>query len=187
MVGDADNKGPVGTTVALIEQGSKVFSAIHKRLHRAFALELELVSELNYEILPPGEQYPYRVDGGAKFIIREDYDERVDVQPISDPNIFSATQRIAQTQAILQMASEPGSTIDRREAEKRMLIALRVPDVDALAPDPTQILRMSAVEEAMALLAWQADQGLHGSRPWRSYGRARHLVRGAGATGSEDA
>ena len=152
MVGDADNKGPVGTTVALIEQGSKVFSAIHKRLHRAFALELELVAELNFETLPADEPYPYRVAGGENFIMREDYDERVDVQPVSDPNIFSATQRIAQSQAVLQMASEPGSTIDRREAERGMLRSLRVPDADNLAPDPTHIVRMSAVEENMALL-----------------------------------
>ena len=152
MVGDADNRGPVGTTVALIEQGSKVFSAIHKRLHRAFALELELVAELNYETLPIGEQYPYRVDGGEKYIMRDDYDERVDVQPVSDPNIFSATQRIAQAQAVLEMASQPGSTIDRRQADIGMLRSLRVPDIDNLAPDPTKIIRMSAVEENMALL-----------------------------------
>ena len=152
MVGDADNKGPVGTTVALIEQGSKVFSAIHKRLHRAFALELELVAELNYETLPPDGPYPYRVDGGENYIMRDDYDERVDVQPISDPNIFSATQRIAQSQAVLEMASQPGSTIDRRASEITMLRSLRVPDIDSLAPDPTKIIRMSAVEENMALL-----------------------------------
>ena len=152
MVGDADNKGPVGTTVALIEQGSKVFSAIHKRLHRAFALELELVAELNYENMLPDQQYPYRVDGGEKYIMRNDYDERVDVQPVSDPNIFSATQRIAQTQAVLQMAMQPGSPIDLIEISKRMLIALRIPDIESLLPDPTAIVRMSAVEENMALL-----------------------------------
>ena len=152
MVGDADNKGPVGTTVALIEQGSKVFSAVHKRLHRAFAQELEIVAELNYETLPPGKPYNYRVDGGERHVMRDDYDERVDVQPVSDPNIFSSTQRIALAQAILQMASEPGSTIDRRKAEMTLLRALRVPDVDDLAPDPSKLMRMSAVEEAMALL-----------------------------------
>ena len=160
MVGDADNNGPVGTTVALIEQGSKVFSGIHKRLHHAQGEEFKLVSELNYEILPPDQAYPYRLSGNEKHVIRDDFDGRVDWAPVSDPNIFSSSQRIAQGQAVLQLTKEAPELYDKYEAHKRMLDALKIPDPDQLLPDPDQTERLDPMSENMAIL--------HG-KPIRAY------------------
>jgi hypothetical protein len=158
MVGDADNRGPVGTTVALIEQGSKVFSAIHKRCHKAQGEELRMIAELDYEVmLATGQkEYPYDIEGASRAIMLSDFDGRVDVVPVSDPNIFSATQRIAQAQAIFQLATAPGSNLERREAEKRMLMALRVDGIDLLLPDKSDVARMDPLSENMALMFGKA-------------------------------
>jgi hypothetical protein len=152
MVGDADNTGPVGTTVALIEQGSKVFSSIHKRLHKAQGEEFRLMAELNYEVIPEGVQYPYEVEGQELFVLRADFDGRVDVIPVSDPNIFSQTQRIAQAQALLQTAELKPDLYDERMVHKRVLTALQIPDIDEVMPDKTKVIRMGAIEENMALM-----------------------------------
>lgn len=165
MVGDADNKGPVGTTVALIEQGSKVFSTIHKRIHKAMGEEFTLMAQLNYETLPEGQPYPYTVGGDERHVMRQDFDGRVDVVPVSDPNIFSSTQRIAQAQAVMQMAGQPNSNIDMREAERRMLEALRIDEIDVLLPDHTDVPRLDAISENMALLY---------GKPIRSYPDQNH-------------
>ena len=152
MVGDAANTGPVGTTVALIEQGSKVFSAIHKRIHAAQAHEFKLIAELNYQILPEGQPYPYHIADAEKHVIRDDFDGRIDWVPVSDPNIISSTQRIAQQQAVLQLIKEAPELYDKYEAHKRMLEALRIEDPDRLLPDPTKRQRLDPVTENMALL-----------------------------------
>jgi hypothetical protein len=137
MTGEAANTGPVGTTVALIEQGSKVFSGIHRRLHRSAGEEFVLRAELNYEFLD--DQYPYAVEGGEGVVMRDDYDGRIDVIPVSDPNIFSSAQRIAIAQAMIQRASEAPDLYDRRAVEERFLKALRVPDFeDLLAGNETK-------------------------------------------------
>lgn len=152
MVGDASNTGPVGTTVALIEQGSKVFSSIHKRVHKAQGEEFRLMAELNYEIIPPGERYPYEVDGDELFVLRDDFDGRVDIVPVSDPNIFSQTQRIAMGQALLQTAELKPDLYDERAVHRRVLTALQIPDIDEVLPDKTKVIRMGAMEENMAML-----------------------------------
>lgn len=153
MVGDADNKGPVGTTIALIEQGSKVFSAIHKRLHRAQGEEFGIVADLNFEILPVGQEYPYQIAGAERHVIRDDFDGRVDWVPVSDPNIFSATQRIAQAQGVLQLSTSAPNLYNQREAHKRMLEAMKVDDYDGnLLIDPEKRERMDPMTENMALL-----------------------------------
>lgn len=146
MVGDAKNTGPVGTTVALIEQGSKVFSGIHKRCHVALGYELRLLAELNGEYTPE-EGYPYEVPGASQQVFRQDFDERVDVEPVSDPNIYSSTQRIALAQAGVQMADAAPDLVDRREAYRRMFEAMRTPDVDAILPDKQKIQRCDPVTE----------------------------------------
>ena len=145
-VGDASNTGPVGTTVALIEQGSKVHTAIHSRLHVALGEELRLLSELNGEYLPE-EGYPYEVPNESREIFRADFDERVDVIPVSDPNIFSQTQRIAQAQTAMQMAESAPDLYDRREAHRRMLDAIRMPDIEQLLVTPGQVPRCDPVTE----------------------------------------
>lgn len=150
MVGEANNTGPVGTTLALIEQGSKVFSAIHKRLHQANTHEFKLVAELNYEWMP--EQYPYDTPEGSKYTLREDFDGRIDVIPVSDPNIVSNVQRIAQAQAVLQLSQQAPDLYDRKQVHRVLLEALRVPEIDDLMPDTDEVPRREPIEENMALL-----------------------------------
>lgn len=155
MVGDAKNTGPVGTTVALIEQGSKVFSGIHKRCHFAQAVEFKILSDLNGENLPD-EGYPYAVPGASKSVFAEDFSDHVDVIPVSDPNVFSSTQRIAIAQAGVEMANAAPDLFDRREAYRRMAEALRFGDVDTLMPDKTKVRRADPVtENAMLLMGEQ--------------------------------
>jgi len=146
MVGDANNTGPVGTTVALIEQGSKVFSGIHKRCHASLGEELSILAALNGEYMPE-EGYPYAVEGADRQVFRTDFDDKVDVQPVSDPNIFSSTQRIAIAQAQVDAAEKAPDIVDRREAVRRLFVAMRVPDIDAVIPDRNKVARADAVTE----------------------------------------
>lgn len=150
MVGDAATTGPVGTTVALIEQGSKVFSGIHKRLHKAMGDEFIHIAELNGENLP--DQYPFEVEGEEHYVLSQDYDGRVDVIPVSDPNIFSSAQRLATAQAVLQITqSVPG--LDQQAAARMMFKAMRVPEYEALFPQVQQPERADPITEgAMAMM-----------------------------------
>jgi hypothetical protein len=128
QVGDSNQQAPVGTTLALLERGSRVMSAIHKRLHHAQKKEFKLLAKVFSEYLPP--EYPYETTDGDKNIKVEDFDDKVDVIPISDPNIFSMSQRITLAQTQLELAkSEPGIH-NMREAYVRMYEALGVKNVD---------------------------------------------------------
>lgn len=135
-VGDADNTGPVGTTLALIEQAGKPQSAIHKRLHASFGDEFKMLAEQIHDFMP--SKYVYERDEDQnKFILKQDFDGRVDVIPVSDPNIWSNTQRITQGQATIELQNSrpdiyPPSAVV--EAHRRFLVAMKVPDVDAIAP-----------------------------------------------------
>ena len=150
MVGQSAGSGPVGTTIALIEQGSKVFSAIHKRLHQAQGREFELIYQLNGEYLD--DEYPYEVIGETKKIRRKDFDSVINVVPVSDPNIFSQAQRIALAQTGLQLAQQAPSIIDTKEAYRRFLQALNIPDYNDLMIQEDEIIRRDPVSENMALL-----------------------------------
>lgn len=150
MVGDANNNGPVGTTLALIEQGSKIYSAIHKRLHYAAGEEFQIRFELNGEHLP--DEYPYAVGGQSRTVMRADFSDAVSVSPVSDPNIFSSTQRIAMAQGQLQLANSAPGMYDLYEAHKRMLDAMRTPDIDDLLPDPNTIPHSDPISEGSYLL-----------------------------------
>lgn len=150
MTGDANNSGPVGTTLALIEQASYPFSAIHKRLHVSLAHELRLRAELNAEYLPAF--YPYEVKGGSQYILKSDFDERVDVVPVSDPNIFSNAQRIATAQAVLELAGTAPQIYDTYEAHRRMLEVLRVADIEEVLPNPNDIKRSDPISEGSYLM-----------------------------------
>lgn len=152
MTGEASNTGPVGTTIALIEQGNKPFSAIHRRLHMAAAEEFKLRAELNYEFLP--DQYPYKVEDAESVVMRQDYDGRVDVIPISDPNIFSSTQRIAQGQALIERSEAAPDLYNRLEVEERFLKAIRIPDPDGVLKKE-QPVRLDPVQENMKMLQGQ--------------------------------
>lgn len=137
MVGDADNRGPVGTTLALIEQGSKVFSGIHKRLHKSSREEFKLIATLNHEFMAVDE-YPYEVQGENRKILKTDFDGRVDIIPVSDPNIWSSTQRIALVQAGMEMIkADPDlySKKSRVKMHQKMYQALRFPGWEEILPD----------------------------------------------------
>lgn len=166
MTGDASNTGPVGTTIALIEQGSKPFSAIHRRLHMAAAEEFKLRAELNYEFLP--DQYPYKVEDAESVVMRNDYDGRVDVIPISDPNIFSSTQRIAQGQALIELSDSHPDLYNKMECHERFLKAIRIPDPEGVLQKAQPPVREDPIQENMKMLQGQGakafmdqDHGAH--------------------------
>jgi len=150
MVGQSAGSGPVGTTIALIEQGSKVFSAIHKRLHQAQGREFKLIYELNGEYLD--DEYPYDVIGERKTIRRKDFNDAVNVVPVSDPNIFSQAQRIALAQTGLQLAQQAPNIIDTKEAYRRFLQSLNIPDYQDLIIQDEETPRRDPVSENMSLL-----------------------------------
>jgi len=130
-IGEANNNMPVGTAQALIEQGAKVFSSIHARLHRSQAKSLAIISRINHWYLEQMDN-----QSGEAIEVR-DFSYNNDVRPVSDPNIFSETQRLAQNQAILQMAaSAPPGMFDVRAAYRRVLLQLKVPNVDEILPNP---------------------------------------------------
>ena len=130
-IADANSNMPVGTTQALIEQGAKVYSSIHARLHRSQAMSLKIISRLNHWYLQEMDN-----QSGTEIEVR-DFAYNNDVRPVSDPNIFSETQRLAQNQALIQMAtSAPPGMFDLRAVYKRVLKQLKVPDAEEVLPNP---------------------------------------------------
>tara|TARA_Y100000114_G_scaffold135129_1_gene135797 strand:+ start:1903 stop:4353 length:2451 start_codon:yes stop_codon:yes gene_type:complete len=127
---------PVGTTMAILERGMKVMSAIHKRLHYAQKTEFKLLAKVFADYLPAN--YPYKIAGGEQNIKQADFDERVDVIPVSDPNIFSMAQRVTLAQSQLQLAQSNPEMHDLREAYMRMYSALGVQNIEKLLPPPAE-------------------------------------------------
>ena len=134
QVGDGNQQAAVGTTVALLERGSKVMSAIHKRLHYAQKIEFRMLARVFAESLPP--MYPYNVWGAEATIKQADFDERVDIVPVSDPNIFSMSQRLALAQTQLQLAQSNPQMHNLYEAYRRIYEAIGVPNIEGLLPVP---------------------------------------------------
>ena len=130
QVGDGNQQAAVGTTIAMLEQGAKVMSAIHKRLHHAQKDEFALLAKVFGESLP--DEYPYNVVGAERTVKAEDFDERVDVVPVSDPNIFSMSQRVTLAQTELQLAQSAPELHNMYEAFRRMYKAIGVKDVDSI-------------------------------------------------------
>ena len=130
QVGDANQNAPVGTTMALLERGSKVMSGIHKRCHYSQKKEFKLLFDVFADYLP--ETYPYSVQGADRTIKAEDFSDRVDVLPVSDPNIFSTTQRVTLAQTELQLAQSAPDIHNIKEAYRRMYEALGVKDIDQI-------------------------------------------------------
>ena len=136
-IGDMNQAMPVGTTVALLERGTKVMSAIHKRLHYAQRIEFDLLARVFAEYLPPS--YPFTNGTAPNEIKQQDFDGRVDIVPVSDPNIFSQSQRITLAQELLMMVQSNPEIHGQQgmyEAYKRMYAALGVDNVEALIPPP---------------------------------------------------
>jgi len=133
-VGDGNQGAAVGTTIAMLEQGSRVMSAIHKRLHYAMRVEFKILARVMGESLP--QEYPYSVEGEDATIMAEDFDERVDVIPVSDPNVFSQAQRIVLAQTKLQLAGAAPEIHNMYEVYRDMYDALGVKDVDRIMKAP---------------------------------------------------
>ena len=149
-VGDVNPNAPVGSTVALIEQGSKAFSAIHKRLHYSQGQEFKMLAALNAENLP--EEFTFSRAGAAETVYAADFDDRIDIVPVSDPNIFSTAQRIAQAQAVLQMAQAAPQLHDMYEAYKRMYEAIRIQNIDEILKKPEEAVQMDCIDENMSVM-----------------------------------
>ena len=151
-VGDGNQSAAVGTTIAMIEQGARVMSAIHKRLHYAMKIEFQILSRVMSESLPP--VYPYEVPGADAAVKAEDFDERVDVMPVSDPNIFSQSQRIAIAQTELQMAMQAPEIHNIPEVYRRVYDALGVKNVDQIlkADTPDEVVPKDPARENMDAL-----------------------------------
>ena len=140
---------PVGTTVALLERGMKVMSAIHKRLHYAQKTEFRILARLIRDNMPPSYPYATGVDAGIK---QSDFDDRVDILPVSDPNIFSMAQRITLAQTQLQLAQSNPQLHNLQAAYKRMYQALEVQNIDEiLPPAPEPQPTDPSIENARAL------------------------------------
>jgi len=130
QVGDSNQNAAVGTTIALLEKGGQVMSAIHKRLHYSQKIEFKLLAKGFGEYLP--DEYPYDVPGETRTIKRRDFDDRIDVLPVSDPNIFSVAQRITMAQTQLQLAQSNPQMHNMYESYRRMYQAIGVRDIDAI-------------------------------------------------------
>ncbi len=145
-----NQEAPVGTTVALLERGMKVMSAIHKRLHYSQKNEFRVLARIFRDNLP--QEYPYDVAGGDRTVMAADFDGRVDVIPVSDPNIFSMAQRVTLAQTQLQLAQSNPQVHNLHAAFRRMYQALEVQNIDEILPPPPQPQPLDPlIENARAL------------------------------------
>ena len=162
-VGDGNQQAAVGTTIAMLEQGSRVMSAVHKRLHYAMRQEFKILARVMSESLP--QEYPYSIEGSDQAVMASDFDDRVDVIPVSNPNVFSQAQRIALAQTKLQLAAQAPDMHNMHEVFRDMYEALGVtdtdrilksmPDEDPLPTDPAQE-NINALDN-MQLFAFQGQ------------------------------
>jgi len=152
QVGDGNQGAAVGTTIALLERGSRVMSAIHKRLYAAMKKEFKFLGTIIAQYLPP--EYPYDVVGGARTIKQIDFDDRIDIIPVADPNIFSQSQRISLAQTQLQLAQSNPQIHNLYAAYRKMYEAIGIKDVNQILPPPAQVQPIDpSVEHINALNA----------------------------------
>ena len=163
QVGDSNQNAAVGTTIALLEKGSAVMSSIHKRLHYSQRMEFQLLAKGFADYLP--DEYPYDVPGESRKIKARDFDDRIDVLPVSDPNIFSVAQRITMAQTQLQLAQSAPQMHNMYEAYRRMYEAIGVRDID-------QILNTQNVDKPKDPASENA-QALDGS-PLKAFAGQQH-------------
>ena len=160
QVGDGNQAAAVGTTVALLERGSRVMSAIHKRCYAAMKNEFRLLSKIVAQYLPP--EYPYDVVGGARNIKQTDFDNRVDVIPVADPNIFSMSQRITLAQTQLQIATSNPQLHNMYQIYRNMYNAIGEKDVDAVLTPPAPTAPMDPSLEHINALGGKPFQAFPG-------------------------
>jgi len=160
QVGDGNQGAAVGTTVALLERGSRVMSAIHKRCYAAMKNEFKLLGKIVSQYLPP--EYPYDVVGGQRNIKQADFDDRIDVVPVADPNIFSMSQRITLAQTQLQIATSNPQLHNMYQIYRNMYNAIGVKDVDAVLPPPAPTAPMDPSMEHINALGGKPFQAFPG-------------------------
>ena len=160
QVGDGNQGAAVGTTIALLERGSRVMSAIHKRCYAAMKDEFRILSKVVSQYLPP--EYPYDVVGGQRNIKQADFDQRVDVIPVADPNIFSMSQRITLAQTQLQLATSNPALHNLYQVYRNMYEAIGVKNVDAVLPPPAPNAPMDPSMEHINALAGKPFQAFPG-------------------------
>jgi hypothetical protein len=160
QIGDGNQQAAVGTTVALLERGSRTMSAIHKRIYLALKEEFNLLARVFKLYLP--EEYPYDVVGGERTIKQTDFDDRVDILPVADPNIFSQTQRISLAQTELQLATSNPQMHNMYEAYRHMYEALGVKNIDMILNRPAQPQPLDPSMEHIQSLNNQAFQAFPG-------------------------
>ena len=160
QVGDGNQQAAVGTTVALLEKGSRTMSAIHKRIYVSLKNEFKMLARVFKLYLP--EQYPYDVVGGQRMIKKTDFDDRIDILPVADPNIFSQTQRISIAQAELQLAQSNPQMHNLYNAYRAMYEALGVKNIDMILKPVPRPMPMDPSVEAIQALAGKPFQAFKG-------------------------
>ena len=160
QVGDMNQQAAVGTTVALLERGSRVMSAIHKRLYVGLKQEFKLLANVFKTYLPP--IYPYDVPGATRNIKMQDFDDRIDILPVADPNIFSQTQRISMAQSQLQLAQSNPQLHNLYQAYRSMYEALGVKNISSILPPPQQPQPIDPSMEEIAAMAGKPFQAFVG-------------------------
>jgi hypothetical protein len=160
QVGDGNQQAAVGTTVALLERGSRVMSAIHKRIYASMKQEFKLLAKVFSTYLPP--EYPYDVVGGQRNIKQTDFDDKVDIIPVADPNIFSQTQRISIAQTELQLAMSNPQIHNMYEIYRNMYSALGVKDIEKILNKPDQPTPKDPALEHIDALAGKPFQAFPG-------------------------
>jgi len=163
QVGDMNQQAAVGTTVALLERGSRVMSAIHKRLYVGLKQEFKLLAEVFKTYLPP--VYPYDVPNARKEIKVSDFDDRVDILPVADPNIFSQTQRISMAQMQLQLAQSNPQLHNLYQAYRSMYEAVGVKNINAILPAPLKPIPMDPALEHIVAMS---------NKPFQAFGGQEH-------------
>ena len=149
IVSDAASYGPVGTTMALLEASSKFFSAIHKRLHKSQRDEFKILAQINYDYLP--SEYPYEVPFAEKSVLKQDFDGRVDVIPVSDPNIPSNAHRMMIAQMALQMAQQSPPGMFNLEALNRTILnSANMPNMEEILPPKQEPQQLDPVSDIVA-------------------------------------
>ena len=160
QTGEGTQNAAVGTTIALLERGSKVMSAIHKRLYNSMKNEFKLLSQIISTYLP--KEYPYDVVGGARIIKQADFDDRIDILPVADPNIFSMSQRITLAQTQLQLATANPQIHNLYAAYRGMYEAIGVKNIDQVLPPPAPVQAMDPSMEHINALAGKPFQAFPG-------------------------
>jgi hypothetical protein len=160
QVGEGNQQAAVGTTVALLERGSRTMSAIHKRIYAALKQEFKLLARVFKLYLP--QEYPYDVVGGQNTIKQSDFDDRVDILPVADPNIFSQTQRISLAQTELQLAASNPTIHNQYQVYRNMYEALGVKDIDKILIRPQQPMPKDPALEHIDALAGKPFQAFPG-------------------------